>query len=192
MSFYIFTTFLIAYGTNPAGLALPRGTMLSAVLISAVLMIPALLIAADLSDRHGRRRIFTAGAVLVGVWGFVLFPMIDTGSFLLITLSMTIGQIFFAMMYDPQAALLAEMFSARVRYSGASLGYQMGAILGGALAPMIATALVARFGTALAVSVYIAVACLITVISITLLGETNRGTQPAADVTTGGGEPARA
>lgn len=189
VSFYIFTTFLIAYGTNPAGLALPRGTMLAAVLISAVLMIPALLISAHISDRYGRRRIFLAGAILVGVWGFVLFPMVDTGSFAAITLAMTIGQIFFSMMYGPQAALLAELFSAGVRYSGASLGYQMGAILGGALAPMIATALVAQFQTALAVSVYIALACVVTIISIMLLGETHQGTrQPAEPERTPGTE----
>ena len=75
-------------------------------------------------------------------------------------------------MYGPQAAFLAELFSTRVRYSGASLGYQIGAILGGALTPIIATALVARFETAFAVSVYIAVACAITVGSVLLLRET--------------------
>jgi MFS family permease len=174
VSFYIFTTFLIAYGTNPAGLNLPRATMLAAVLISAVLMIPALLVAARISDRHGRRGIFIAGAVLVGIWGFVLFPMIDTGSFMMIVIAITIGQIFFSMMYGPQAAFLTEMFSTRVRYSGASLGFQIGAIVGGAFAPMIATALVAQFESAFAVSVYIAIACAITIASALMLRETYR------------------
>ena len=135
-------------------------------------MIPALLISATFSDRHGRRGIFLVGAILAGVWGFVLFPLVDTRSFVWITLAMTMGQVFFGMMYGPQAALLAEMFSTRVRYSGASLGYQLGAILGGAFAPIIATALVAKFQTALGVSVYIAVACAITVVSVLLLRET--------------------
>ena len=174
VTFYIFTTFLIAYGTNPATLNLPRGTMLAAVLISAFLMIPALLVSAAISDRYGRRGIFIAGAVLVGLWGFALFPLIDTGSFALIVLAMTVGQIFFSMMYGPQAAFLAEMFSTRVRYSGASLGYQIGAILGGALTPMIATALVARFDSAFPVSVYIGLACAITVASVIMLHETHR------------------
>ncbi len=172
VTFYIFTTFLIAYGTNPATLNLPRATMLAAVLISAFLMIPALLISAAFSDRYGRRGIFIAGAILVGIWGFVLFPLIDSGSFPRIVFALTVGQIFFSMMYGPQAAFLAELFSTRVRYSGASLGYQIGAILGGALTPIIATALVARFETAFAVSVYIAVACAITVGSVLLLRET--------------------
>lgn len=187
VTFYIFSTFLIAYGTNPATLNLSRGTMLTAVLISAVLMIPALFISAAISDRYGRRGIFIAGAVLVGIWGFVLFPLIDTGSFVLITIAITIGQIFFGMMYGPQAAFLAEMFSTRVRYSGASLGYQIGAILGGALAPIIATALVAEFQTAFAVSIYIAIACVITIVSALMLRETYqedlKETAPASDAT---------
>lgn len=174
VSFYIHTTFLIAYGTNPEGLNLPRGTMLAAVLISSVIMIPTILVSAAYSDRHGRRGIFISGAVLVGIWGFVLFPLVNTGSFPLIVLALTLGQLFFGMMYGPQAAFLAEMFSTRVRYSAASLGYQMGAILGGALAPIIATALVARFQTAFAVSLYIAAACSITVGSVFMLRETHK------------------
>jgi MFS family permease len=182
VTFYIFTTFLIAYGTNPAGLSLPRSTMLAAVLISALVMIPALFAAAAFSDRHGRRGIFVAGAVLVSIWGFVLFPLIETRSFVWIVIAITIGQIFFSMMYGPQAAFLAEMFSTRVRYSGASLGYQIGAILGGALAPIIATALVARFHSAFSVSVYIALACAITVVSVSMLRETYQSDADAADV----------
>lgn len=171
VSFYLFTTFMIAYGTNPAGLNLPRQTMLAAVLVSQLAAIPMLLGFAAYSDRHGRYGVFMAGAALQGVWGFVMFPLIDTGSFALILLALTISQIFFAMMYGPQAALFAELFSARVRYSGASLGYQLGAILGGALAPIIATALVARYKSAFAVSIYIAIACVITILSVWRLRE---------------------
>jgi len=178
VSFYIFSTFLIAYGTAPAGMNMPRSTMLAAVLISAIVMIPALFASAAYSDRNGRRGIFIAGAVAAGVWGFFLFPLLETRSFILIVISMSVGQIFFAMMYGPQAAFLAEMFSTRVRYSGASLGYQLGAILGGALAPIIATALVARFQSAVPVSIYIALACAVTVASVLMLRETY---QTAAD-----------
>ena len=172
VSFYIFSTFLIAYGTAPAGMNMPRSTMLAAVLISAIVMIPALFASAAYSDRNGRRGIFIAGAAGAGVWGFFLFPLLETRSFMLIVISMSVGQIFFAMMYGPQAAFLAEMFSTRVRYSGASLGYQLGAILGGALAPIIATALVARFQSAVPVSIYIALACAVTVASVLMLRET--------------------
>ena len=172
VGFYIFIAFVVAYGANPAGLGLPRSTMLAAVLIGAVVMVPALLIFADISDRRGRRGIYITGAVLLGIWAFVLFPLIDTGSFLWITLALGVGNVFFAMMYGPQAAFLAELFPTKVRYSGASLGYQLGAILGGALAPLIATAILAEFGSTFGISVYIAVACAITVISVILLQET--------------------
>lgn len=169
VSFYILTTFLLAYGTNPAGLNLPRSTMLIAVLMSAVLMIPALLISAWISDRHGRRGIFITGAALMGLWGFVLFPMIDTGMFIWIVVGMSVSQIFFGMMYGPQATFLSEIFGTRVRYSATSLGYQIGAIVGGAFAPIIATALVAQFQTGFAVAVYIAFACGVTILSAILL-----------------------
>ena len=190
VSWYIHTVFLISYATDPAGLNLPRGMMLTAVLISAVLMIPVIFMAGSYSDRHGRRGIFITGAVMVGVWGFFLFPLIDTGSFPLIVFAITIGQLFFGTMYGPQAAFLAEMFTTRVRYSGASIGYQMGAILGGALAPIIATALVAQFQTGFAVSVYMAVICTITVISAFMLRETYHvdmtATAPSSQAATDG------
>jgi MFS family permease len=146
--------------------------MLGAVLIGALVMIPALLAAAAFSDRFGRRGIYMAGALLLGLWAFALFPLIETRSFLWITVAIAVGQVCIAMMYGPQAAFLSELFSTRVRYSGASLGYQFGAVLGGALAPMIATAIFARSGSTFGISVYIAITCLITLLSTFLLHET--------------------
>ena len=171
-TFYILIAFVVAYGANPAGLGLPRSTMLAATLIGAVAMPPALLIFAHISDLRGRRGIYVTGAVLLGIWGFILFPLVDTGSFLWITVAITVGNVFLSMMYGPQAAFLAELFTTRLRYSGASLGYQLGAILGGALAPLIATALFAEFGGTFAISVYIAITCAITVVCVLLLQET--------------------
>ncbi|MFK7916360.1 MAG: MFS transporter, partial [Pseudomonadales bacterium] len=172
VTFYILVAFLLAYGTNEAGLALPRSVLLIAVLIGSVVQIPALFIASAYSDRHGRRGVYMLGAALMAVYGFVLFPLVDTGSPVLIVLAMALGQILIGMMYGPQAAFLAEMFSAEVRYSGVSLGYQIGAILGGALAPIVATALLARYQSTIGVSIYIALACLITLVSVYLLKET--------------------
>jgi metabolite-proton symporter len=172
VAFYLLIAWVVAYGANPAGLNLSRNMLLSAVLIGAVAMAPALVISAAISDRFGRRGIFMAGAVLLGIWGFVLFPMIDSGSFLWITVAISIAQIFVAMMYGPQAAFFTEMFSTKVRYSGASLGYQLGSILGGGLAPIIATVLLAESNSAFGVSVYIAINCVITVVSVLLLKET--------------------
>jgi MFS family permease len=171
-TFYILVTFVVAYGSNPAGLALPKTTMLAAVLIGAVVMIPALIAAAAFSDRFGRRGIFMAGAALLGLWAFALFPLIETRSFLWITVAISVGQVFIAMMYGPQAAFFSELFCTQLRYSAASLGYQFGAVLGGALAPLIATSILARTSSTFGISVYIAGTCLVTVISTALLSET--------------------
>jgi metabolite-proton symporter len=174
VTFYILITFVIAYGSNPEGLGLPRSTMLLAVLISSAAQLPALFAASIYSDKHGRRGVYMLGAALLGVWGFVLFPLIDTGSFLWITVAVCVGQLMVGMMYGPQAAFLAELFSTHVRYSGASLGYQSGAILGGALAPIIATALLATYDSTIGISIYIAIACAVTVLSVYLLTETHK------------------
>jgi MFS family permease len=171
-TFYILVAFVVAFGTNPAGLALPRTTMLSAVLIGAIVMIPALIAAAAFSDRFGRRGIFMTGAALLGLWAFALFPLIETRSFVWITVAISVGQVFIAMMYGPQAAFFSELFCTRLRYSAASLGYQCGAVLGGALAPLIATSILARTASTFGISVYIAATCLITLVSTALLSET--------------------
>ena len=169
--FYILIAFVIAYGTGSAGPGVSRDTMLSAVLVGAVAMIPALLISAAWSDRHGRRGIYMTGAALLAAWSFAIFPLLDTGSFLWICVAIAVGQALVAMMYGPQAAFLTELFSTSVRYSGASLGYQLGAIIGGGFAPIIATALLAKYQSTTGISVYMAVACIITIISTALLSE---------------------
>lgn len=169
--FYILIAFVVAYGSSPSGVGLPRDTLLMAVLIGSIAQIPALFLASIWSDRHGRRGVYMLGAVLVGAWAFALFPLIDTGDFFLIVVSIAVGQAFLSMMYGPQAAFLTELFTTEVRYSGASLGYQIGAILGGALSPTIATALWTSYGT-LYVSAYIAVASALTLICVLLLTET--------------------
>ena len=173
MTYYIFIAFVIAYGTNPDILGLPQNTILTAVLIASVVQVFAMAAAGALSDRFGRRGIYMLGAALLGVWSFVFWPMVNTGSFLLITLALVVGLSFFhSMMYGPQGAFFAETFATRVRYSGVSLGVQIGAVLGGAFAPLIATALLARFGSWIPIAVYMAVACAITFVSVLLLTET--------------------
>lgn len=172
VTFYILIAFVIAYGTAEEGLNLPRSTMLSAVLIACVFQLFVQFPAASYSDRHGRRGIYLAGAGLLGIWGFAMFPLIDTGNFLLIVLAISGGLAFLAMQYGPQAAFYTELFSTKVRYSGASLGYQIGAILGGAFAPTLAVLLWKEFGIVY-VSVYIAIAALITIGSVLMLTETS-------------------
>ena len=113
------------------------------------------------------------GAVLSGLWAFAVFPLVDTGNFWLIVLAVSGGLVFLAMMYGPQAAFFTELFSTEVRYSGATLGYQFGAILGGAFAPTIAVKLWAELDIFF-VSVYMAFSALLTLLSVMALTETYR------------------
>jgi hypothetical protein len=104
-----------------------------------------------------------------------MFWLIDMRSFVLITIALTLGQTFLSMMYGPQAALFSEMFSARVRYSGASIGYQLASVFAGGLAPVIMVSLLAWTGTSLSVSAYILVMSIITFVSVYLVTETYEG-----------------
>ena len=171
VTFYILIAFVIAYGLNSPSVELTRDEMLTSVLIAAAAMIPALFYFSGMSDRVGRKQIYRWGAILTGVWGFALFPLIDTGNPLMITLAVTVGMIFLGMQYGPQAAYFTELFSTEVRYSGASLGYQIGAILGGALAPTIAVVLWTELGIFF-VSLYILLAAGLTLWSLSQLEET--------------------
>jgi metabolite-proton symporter len=157
--FYIAITYAVAYGAST--LHLSRNLMLSGVLIGSVFMIPTLMLCGAISDRWGRRPPFMWGAALTALWAFAFFPLIETGQPWAITLSIAVELIFISMMYGPQAALFAELFPVEVRYSGASLGYQLGAVFGGGFAPIIATALYERFHASLAVATYLSIMCLI-------------------------------
>ena len=169
VTFYILIAFLLAYGVASADIT--RDDMLAAVLIASAIMIPFQFYFSSYSDRHGRKGIFMLGAVLTGLWAFAIFPLVDTGNFWLIVLAITGGLVFVSMMYGPQAAFFTELFSTEVRYSGATLGYQFGAILGGAFAPTIAALLWNDYGI-IWVSVYIAFASFLTLMSVLFLTET--------------------
>ena len=169
VTFYRLIAFLLAYGVSSADIT--RDDMLAAVLIASAIMVPVQFMFSSYSDRHGRKGVFMAGAILTGLWAFAIFPLVDTGNFWLIVLAITGGLIFVSMMYGPQAAFFTELFSTEVRYSGATLGYQFGAILGGAFAPTIAALLWKDYGI-FWVSVYIAFASLLTLLSVMALTET--------------------
>ena len=169
VTFYILIAFLLAYGVDSAEMT--RDDMLAAVLIASAIMVPVQFMFSSYSDRHGRKGVFMAGAILTGVWAFAIFPLVDTGNLWLIVLAITGGLIFVSMMYGPQAAFFTELFTTEVRYSGATLGYQFGAILGGAFAPTIAAFLWKDYGI-FWVSVYIAFASLLTLLSVMALTET--------------------
>ena len=166
--FYIAITYAVAYGTTTVGIA--REVLLSAVMVGSLVMIPALIVCGALSDRFGRRGIFILGTILSGIWAFAFFPLIELKTTWAVIIAIT-GLLFFvSLMYGPQAALFAELFPKEVRYSGASLGYQIGSVAGGGLAPIVATALFAHYQSSMSISVYLATMCTISFISIFMLG----------------------
>ena len=177
--FYIFVVYVLSYGTKT--LHLPESTMLIGILGSSAVNLALIPLFALLSDRIGRRPVYLAGAIGTCVAAFPVFWLIDTRSTFLIFLGLLVGGIANSAMYGPQAAFFAELFSAEVRYSGASLGYQIGAVLGGGLAPLIAVSLYEATGTSASTSVYLLVMGLITAVSAYLLHETHRPREHTVD-----------
>jgi metabolite-proton symporter len=169
-TFYLMITYAIGYATKV--LHVERTTVLLAVVLGTVLAAPSLPLLSALSDKVGRRWVFLAGALGCGLWAFPFFGLLNTGSFGLILLAIFIGGVFNDCMYGPQAALMTELFSTEFRYSGASLGYQIGAIFGGGFAPIIAEALFSHYKTSTPISVYWAILCVVSFLSIVILGET--------------------
>jgi metabolite-proton symporter len=176
--FYIAITYVVAYGT--ATLHLPQNLMLASIMIGSVVMTPALIVFGWVSDHWGRRPPFMLGAALAGVWIFFFFPLIETGQPLAVGVSITVELVLISLMYGPQAALFAELFPVEIRYSGASLGYQLGAVFGGAFAPIIATALFAEFKSSLPIAIYLSLMCLISLVCTAVLSVRARRRQAAA------------
>jgi MFS family permease len=165
--FYIFTAFVFAYGTGT--LKLPRDFLLGAVLAGAALSFFSVPFFGFLSDRIGRRLMYLIGAATTGGFGFVYFAMLDTRSPTIVFIAIVLSLIPHAMMYGPQAALIAELFTGRLRYSGASLGYQLASVIAGGPAPLIATALLTEYGSGTPIAIFIAVCGVISVVAASLV-----------------------
>jgi MFS family permease len=169
-TFYIYITFLQDYGVRI--LHMPRSTVLLAIAIVAIIQIPALAGFAAISDRIGRRKMYLAGSIGTAIWAFPLFWLVDTATGWGMTLGLLGGQITLSMMYGPLAAFFSEMFSAKFRYSGASLGYQLGALLGGAISSLVAAWLFAEFHSNVPISLYIIAVSVIAIACVLALTET--------------------
>ena len=165
--FYIFTAFIFAYGTGT--LQVSRDFLLVSVMAASVLSFVSIPYFGYLSDRMGRRNVYAIGAALTGVFGFVYFAMMNTGSPTLIFAAILLSLVPHDMMYGPQAALIAESFTGRLRYSGASLGYQLASVIAGGPAPMIATWLFAQYGSAYAISAYILACSVVSLIAAAMM-----------------------
>ncbi|MDE2061764.1 MAG: MHS family MFS transporter [Bradyrhizobium sp.] len=165
--FYIFTAFVFSYGIGT--LHVSRDFLLSAVLAASVVSFVSIPVFGHVSDRIGRKNMYMIGALVTGIFGFIYFAMLKTGSEPIIFLAIILSLIPHDMLYGPQAALIAESFTGRLRYSGSSLGYQLASVIAGGPAPLIATWLYATYHSATAIAIYIAACAVITLIATALM-----------------------
>jgi len=166
-AFYIFTTFVLTYATTSLGLT--RGAVLNNVLIAAMVSMISIPLCGYLSDRIGRRKVIALGCVLMIFWPFVYFGLLDTKSSALIFLAIVLAEPIHDLQYGPQAAVIAESFPDSVRYSGASLGYQLASIISGGPAPIVALYLLQTYQSSTAIAVYLSVSSLISLAALLML-----------------------
>src|SRR6267154_1272248 len=167
--FYIFTAFVFSYGIDT--LHVSRNFLLTAVLTASVLSFVSIPLFGHISDRIGRKNMYMIGAAVTGVFGFIYFAMLNTGSERMIFLAVILSLVPHDMMYGPQAALIAESFTGRLRYSGSSLGYQLASIIAGGPAPLIATWLFGTYHSSYAIAIYIAICAAITLVATALMND---------------------
>jgi MFS family permease len=165
--FYVFTTYVYTYGTET--LKFSRSFLLSAVLVASVLSFVSIPLFGHISDRIGRKNMYLIGAATVGVFGFIYFGLLNTASAALIFIAIVLSLVPHDMMYGPQAALIAESFTGRLRYSGASLGYQLASVIAGGPAPLIAAWLYATYHSGHAIAMYILACAVITLIATAMM-----------------------
>ena len=171
--FYIFTVFVLTYATKQLGLA--KSTILNGVLLGSVVQFLCIPFFGALSDRVGRRPVYLGGAIFLALFAFPFFWLVDTKATAAVWTAVVVGLMGHSAMYGPQAAFFSELFGTHVRYSGASLGYQLASPLAGGLAPLIATALLQwSDGKPWPVAVYLLGMALITIVSVWLAAETHR------------------
>jgi metabolite-proton symporter len=172
MPFYIFTVFVLAYGTEDLGF--DKGFMTNAVMAAAALSLFMVPFFGHLSDKIGRKRMYITGAIVTGVWAIPYFLLLDTKNEALVFLAIFLSLIPHDMQYGPQAALIAETFKTRLRYSGAGLGYQLASVFAGGPAPLVATWLFHEFNSTLPIAVYIVFGAVVGAVATALLPAPSR------------------
>ena len=172
-AFYIYTVFVLIYGTAHVGM--DRNIVLMGIMIAAALELVSIPLFGALSDWVGRRPVYLFGAITTGVLAYPLFRMLDTATPALVWLALVLAlSVAHAAMYAPQGAFFSELFGARVRYSGASLGAQLSSVLAGGLSPLIATTLLEYGYGRGAISLYLIGMAVITTIAVGVATETAR------------------
>jgi MFS family permease len=161
--FYVFTTFVFTYAVD--ALHMSRNFILAAVLVASSLSFVTIPLSGYISDRIGRRKMYLIGAAVTGVFGFLYFGLVGTAIPSLVFIGILFSILPHDMQYGPQAALIAEAFTPRLRYSGASIGYQLASVIAGGPAPLIATALFAAYHTGYAIAIYIAGCAVVSLVS---------------------------
>jgi metabolite-proton symporter len=176
IGYYLVTVISITYLTTFAGTSADKSKILTALLIGSAVQFVLVPLLGALSDRIGRRPLYLAGAIGIAIWSYVFLDLIGSRSEPKIILAVLVGLILHSLMYAPQAAFFAELFGTSVRYTGASVGYQLASILAGALAPIIALKLLGdvRHPNTTAVAIYMTVASVLTVIAVLAAKETAR------------------
>jgi MFS family permease len=165
--FYVFTAFVFSYTVGT--LKIDRNFILTAVMVAACVSFFTIPISGHISDLIGRKKMYLIGVVTIGFFGFLYFGMVDSAIPSAVFIAIVLSLIPHDMQYGPQAALIAESFTPRLRYSGASLGYQLASIIAGGPAPIIATALFATYHTGYAIAIYIAACAVISVVSVSFM-----------------------
>jgi MFS family permease len=165
--FYIFTAWIFSYTVGT--LHMKRDFILSAVIVAALVSFITIPLSGHISDRIGRRRMYLIGAALTGLFGFLYFGMVDTAIPSAVFIAIVLSLIPHDIQYGPQAALIAESFTPRLRYSGASLGYQLASLIAGGPSPLIAAALFATYKNGYAIAIYIAACAIISLIAASLM-----------------------
>jgi MFS family permease len=164
---YIYLAFIFAYGTQV--IHQDRDFLLICLISAGIVSLFTIPFAGHMSDRIGRRRMYIIGAVLTGLFGFVYFGMLNTAAPVLIFIAIVLSFVPHDLMYGPQAALIAECFTPRLRYSGASIGYQLSSVISGGPAPLIATALLAATGSGYVIALYILFCAVVSIVATAMM-----------------------